>query len=404
MPLNPGSGPASTAYSQTLDTMLSTCLETYTKDPVNLFLDGGEKFLATVASKGRIFVVNDAAALRHPFIYDHGEDSTYYMPDDLGHASGTGNLSNVATELLSQTAWSMQAATRNINFPQSQPAGNLIDYVSNVMKANFSSILNEEECLFVRGVNTASGAEALNSPFENDDAYNVGLPMSLPAIYSVGKVTATHTFGGLACDDTTGNTRWAPGGTAVSVSTGGGSGGSANGDYGDTRADLYSDLQKAILAHTYSETERPTNMYTTSGCFEAFLKAFRVDAALPDPVSIDMGKEGTIPFGGITIDWSRYLSLDAVWDTDGAADVSTVPMLGVNWNSLRLNLVRSGSPSGNSADLTGKIGWINQVSDLTPHPLTVTLFKRIEWKRQWSLDNGRRSFFNLCGNQNTDHA
>ena len=147
-------------------------------------------------------------------------------------------------------------------------------------------------------------------------------------------------------------------------------------------------------------------MYTTVGCFEAYLTSLRSEAALPDPVQANLGKEGTIPFGGITIDWSRYLSADAVWDTDGAgaASAANVPMLGVNWNSLRLNLVRAGSPSGNSADLTGKIGWIQQVSGLNPHPLTVTLFKRIEWKRQWSIDNGRRSFFNLCGNQNTDHA
>ena len=402
MPLNPGSGPASTAYSQTLDTMLSTCLETYTKDPVNLFLDGGEKFLATVASKGRIFVVNDAAALRHPFIYDHGEDSTYYMPDDLGHASGTGNLSNVATELLSQTAWSMHAATRNINFPQSQPAGNLIDYVSNVMKANFASILNEEECLFVRGVNTPTGAEALNDPFLGDENFSAGNPCSLPAIFSTGVVTAAHEFGGLSSDATNGKTRWAAGTTTVTAA------GTSYGDGSTTAINraMWTDLQKAIINHSFSETERPTNMYTTVGCFEAYLTSLRSEAALPDPVQANLGKEGTIPFGGITIDWSRYLSADVVWDTDGAGSASTanVPMLGVNWNSLRLNLVRAGSPSGNSADLTGKIGWINQVSGLNPHPLTVVLFKRIEWKRQWSLDNGRRSFFNLCGNQNTDHA
>ena len=392
--------PTSASYNRVLDNMLSTCLDTYTKDPVNLFLDGGEKFLSTAASKGRIFVVNDSASLRHPFIYDHGEASSYYEPDNLGTADGsaTGNLSSIATELLSQTQWDMQAATRNINFPQSQPAGNLIDYVSNVMRANFASILNEEELLFIKGNNTVAAAIALNDPCVADENYTAGKPTSLTSIYSTGKVTDTHKFGGLASDSSTGNTRWAPGGTPVTGTAG------TYGNVGVSESNLYSDLQKVILSHSYSEVERPTNMYTTAGCFEAFLAAFRSEAALPDPVSIDMGKEGTIPFGGITIDWSRYLTKASVWDTDGAGHANNIPMLGVNWNSLRLNLVRAGSPSGNSADLTGKIGWINQVSDLQPHPLTVTLFKRIEWKRQWSLDNGRRSFFNLIGNQNSDHA
>ena len=77
-------------YNRSLETMLSTCLDTYSKDPVNLFLDGGEKFLGAAASKGRIFVVNDSASIRHPHIYDHASSgSSYYEPDNLGVAAGT---------------------------------------------------------------------------------------------------------------------------------------------------------------------------------------------------------------------------------------------------------------------------------------------------------------------------
>ena len=65
------------------------------------------------------------------------------------------------------------------------------------------------------------------------------------------------------------------------------------------------------------------------------------------------------------------------------------PVLGVNWNSLRLNVVRAG---GIESD---KVGFIRQIGGLQPHPALTNLFKRLEWKRCWSLDNGRRSFFKI---------
>ena len=123
------------------------------------------------------------------------------------------------------------------------------------------------------------------------------------------------------------------------------------------------------------------------------LGLLRASAALPDPVNTDLGKKGTIAFGGVTLDWSRYLGISTVWDVDETttheSTTATYPVLGVNWNSLRLNTVRAGSPGSDN------IGFIRQLGDLQAHPLKTNLFKRIEWKRQWSVDNGRRSFFNL---------
>ena len=160
-----------------------------------------------------------------------------------------------------------------------------------------------------------------------------------------------------------------------------------------THATMFADLQSAILGSSYSEVERPTHVYMALGSFEKMLDLLRDSAALPDPVRVDMGKEGTIPFGGVTLDWSRYLGASTVWDIEGTAThestTATYPILGVNWNSLRLNTVRAGSPGSDN------IGFIRQLGGLQPHPLKTNLFKRIEWKRQWSVDNGRRSFFNV---------
>ena len=157
-----------------------------------------------------------------------------------------------------------------------------------------------------------------------------------------------------------------------------------------THATMFADLQNAILGASYSEVERPTHVYMALGSFEKVLGLLRTDAALPDPVNTDLGKEGTVAFGGVTLDWSRYLGASSAWDVFPDEDTTaTYPILGVNWNSLRLNTVRAGSPGSDN------LGFIRQLGDLQPHPQKTNLFKRIEWKRQWSVDNGRRSFFNL---------
>ena len=360
------------SYDQTIDTMVTTALDTMSRDPANLLSDSGEKFLKAAASKGRLFVVNDAENVRHPVLYDHGESTTYYSPDSTGSTdhTATGNLTAGATEILTQTLYTMQAATRNINFPQSQPSGNMIDYVSNVVKANMMKILNEEECLFVRGENTGSGTEARIVPFSGDTGYTGNQPMSVAALLHTGSNTGSQVFGNLASDNINsgdGNTKWATQQVSAGSFTGG--------------VGIFDDVQTMILQSGFSEVERPTDFYCSQTFYEFFLAQMRKKGALPDPVQANLGRESAIPFGGITIDWSRYLEMDEIWDRTGAA--ATHPLFGINWNSLRLNLVRAGGISGDS------LGFIRTIGGTQPHPLTTNIFKRIEWKRQWSLDRGR---------------
>ena len=376
---------AAASYTIELDTMVSTALDTYSRDPINALTDSGEKFLKTAAQQGRVFVVNDAENVRHPVMYDHGTNSALYEPDKISGAQDAGTaLSAAAKEILTHARFTLQAATRNINMPQSQPAGNLIDYVSSVVKANMMHILNEEEQLFVRGVagapGTGTASQKRGAALEDAD-YAAGIPGSLPG-FLLGSTanseqgsTVTETFAGLKTSEIA---KWSP----YQVDSEGTSG---------KHDKIFNDLQKAILYSSYSEVERPTHCYMTLDSFEAVLEKLRTDAALPDPVRADMGKEGTIPFGGITLDWSRYLSKEAMWDGTGVAATATYPMLGINWNSLRLNTVRAGGIGDDS------IGFIRQIGDMQPHPTLSNVFKRIEWKRCWSVDNGRRSFFTIYG-------
>ena len=375
------------SYNQSLDTMVSTAIDTYSRDPINALTDSGEKFLKAAAQKGRVFIVNDSENVRHPVLYDAGENTTLYRPDDISGDPTVNNLSDTATEILTHTIFAMQAATRNINFPQSQPPGNVIDYVSNVVKANMMQILNHEEIMFVRGVVNGGGGFVPRGAMPNDTgaaaAYTEGVPVSLPGLLygsssvspaAAGDQTA-FSFANLKVDDIP---RWEPYHIAAT---------------GTNHSGLIEDLQKAILYASYSETERPTDVMVNLDTFEKMLDLLREKAALPDPVRADLGKEGTIAFGGITMDWSRYLDKSAGWDViDPESGTPSYPILGLNWNSLRLNTVRAGGVSGDS------IGFIRQIGDMQPHPLKSNLFKRIEWKRQWSVDNGRRSFFTIYGN------
>ena len=372
------------SYNQSLDTMVSTALETYSKDPINALTDSGEKFLKAAASNGRVFVVNDAETVRHPILYGHGEDSSLYVPDTVSGTAAVDNLGVAASEILTQALFFMQAGTRNINFPQSQPPGNLIDYVSTVIKANMMKIFNEEEILFTQGIAAGAsvpGSPVAKDPMTTDASYTAGYPMSLRALFQSSSTPTSIEADGDTTDESFANVKtddiakWQPHYQATTSAT---------------HATMFADLQNAILGASYSEVERPTHVYMALGSFEKVLGLLRTDAALPDPVNTDLGKEGTVAFGGVTLDWSRYLGASSAWDVFPDEDTTaTYPILGVNWNSLRLNTVRAGSPGSDN------LGFIRQLGDLQPHPQKTNLFKRIEWKRQWSVDNGRRSFFNL---------
>ena len=387
------------SYSYEIDTLVSTTLDAYSGDPINLLTKSGEKFLNTMRNSGRIFYVKDCEKIRHPLLIGHGENSSYYKSDLLdgtpaaGGSSGSGGiLSTDAVEILTQANFMMHAATRNINMPQSMPPGDVIDYVDTLVRANLLKIWNEEEKLFWLG-RAAGEAQTATSraPFTGDSQNTTvkfvhGHPMSVISLFS-GSTTARkaapatddddqtdESWAGIKTDDV--GAEWEPQHFSATASG----------------AELVTELQSAVDLCGFSEDERVTHIFTSRAVYEKMLDLLRDKAALPDPIFSDWGASYNhfLPFGGIQIQWSRYLTEAAEWDLNSGTQTAVEPIFGLNLNSLRMNVVMNSSP------IDGDLGYIRQIGDGTyPHPTLTNVFKRIEWKRNYSVDNGRRSMFDM---------
>jgi hypothetical protein len=424
---------ATTSYNQTIDTLVSTTIDAYSGDPLNLLTKSGEKFLNRMRQAGRIFYIKDCEKIRHPLLYGHGEDSSYYTPDQLTGTPEIGGLGTEAVELLTQAQFLTNAATRNINMPQSMPAGDVISYVDTLIQANLMKIWNEEERLFLTGQTaqmyeqdaTNNESKLHNSmpqsraPLDTDDSYKAGLPMSLLGLLteSTGdgvngewkhdawvdgadvtiNSNATKTFAGVKTSDV--GAEWMPQFYDLSEA-----------QYGtaDTAGgmDLVGALQRMIDNAGFSESEHVTDIFTDQSVFENLLQTLRDQGALPDPIRADMvaGWNHYMPFGGVMVSWSRYMNKHEAWNLEQmdrddtspyaltAGQTQAHPIIGLNLNSLRMNIVMNSSP------IDGQLGFIRQIGDGTyPHPTLTNLFKRIEWKRSYSVDGGRRSMFMASG-------
>jgi len=403
--------PRASTYTRTLDTLASMSLDTRTSDVHSTVSDFGEKFIKTLNSKGRVFVVNDAEGLRHPVASTGAEPITYFTPDNMGGTDDY-NFETTAKDPLSQIQFTMPVASININFPQAMPAGDLVSYVDTRIKMTMIDLFNKEEKLLLTGEQNGDGYSRYRSPFYGDTtygasdisgggtelndqcSYEAGIPTNLPSYLMGGTQKAgcgddvdmsTNMFAGIKMSDFPTAEYDQPyvaawdGATDTSFNYNTAAQGKA----------FFNALQTAILTSTYSETERPTDIWTTLGVFTGIIAALRIDGALPDPVRANMGKEGTIPFGGLNVDWHRYLEADAIWNPLDK-DQAELPVLGINFNSLRLNLVKRGG--GLPHD---EVGMFESVGEMELAHVLPILYKRVQWKRQLSWDHGRRSNFIL---------
>ena len=90
------------------------------------------------------------------------------------------------------------------------------------------------------------------------------------------------------------------------------------------------------------------------------------------------------------VDWSRYLDADGLYDISGGV-AADHPIIGINTNSLRLNVVAGGGVNDDS------LGFVQKVGGTQKHAAKANIFDRVQYKRCWSLDGGRRSFFQIEG-------
>jgi len=374
-------------YAQKIDTLTTVAIDEATSDLANLVNEGGEKLIKKMQSNGRIFVVNDAEKVKHPVMYGSGS-TLYFNPDSLGgettggDGSTTDALGYTANEIMSFAQFQMYSATRNINYPQAMPAGNFIPYVSNAIKMHMMDILQKEELMFLRGTDTIPlGGYVARGPLAGDDGATDGKPMTVAGLLNADD---SMTFAGIDVGTGSGDfEQWRP----TLVNGAGVTGGDAD---PDTIAEFGPALDLAILNASYSETERPDWILTTKGQYTNILSALRAASQINDAVLANLGTTEQVPYAGCMIDWSRYLDESTVWDVSAGVGTES-PVLGINTNSLRLNVVAGGGVSDE------KLGFVQKVGTTQTLPTRTNIFDRVQYKRCWSIDGGRRSFFQIEG-------
>ena len=392
--------PATNADSRILDTIVTSAIDTISGNPANLVNEGGEKLLGKLAKRGRIFRVNDADRVEHPVMHgSDGEAWTSYQADEFDGAPGTNNLSANQNDVLSKALFSLIDRTKNFNVPQSmigrptQLAMSDIAYLAQRMAMETFEL--EEARLLIGGATALGGPSATNTytklpPHEGDTGFDASKgSMSLSSLYITGKDASANQFANIAVDDDANwDSQLYAAGCADSTAV--------------TGDEIVKDLQNALVKCDFGGMERPTDVLSTIDYYTAFLQELRSMGTINDTLIRDMGAgpNTEIPFGSVLVDYSRHLTADTEWDLNaytgggasaGAGNDPVVPVLGLNLNSLRWNLVSEGIGVGADA------GWIRAVSELAPHPLKTNFFKRLHYKSCYSLDAGRRSFFRIEG-------
>jgi hypothetical protein len=379
-------------YTRTIDTLFSVATDTVSGDPVNLINQGGEKLLPELAAKGRIFMVNDAKQVSHPVLHQDGGGAIVdYLPGVITGSTAGQSLDNVAKEILTHAKFDMIASSRNISFPQDMPAGNQLDYMVNLVKSSGIGIFQREEALLVTG---SADAASVNSfaPMDGDTNFASSAatrrPMSLLGLVAAGTEKSgetdspgidrsPQTFAGIEIDEFA---HWAP----QYIQT---SGYSSDANT-ISAAEFEADIQKAILQCTFSGVESPDTILVGTVLYEGLLSAFRGRLGPMHLMENSVYGDEHFMIGGCKVIRHRMLDLaDANYDLSGGNSAGCLGIYLLNMKSLRMNIVKQDMSIGEG------FGFLTSpIEGVYPHPEKTNLFKRVGWKRCYSLDNGRRSF------------
>jgi len=388
------------SYSRNVDTLFAIAADTISGDPINLINEGGEKLLPELAAKGRVFMVNDAKQVSHPVLHaDGGGVSRDYLPGVITGVTGGHALDNVAAEILSHAKFDMIAGSRNISFPQDMPDGNQLDYMVNLLRSSTISLFNREESLLVTGATDGGTTVLANGCMTADDSfYDADIdgvrPLSILGLIAAGTSasgddgdlnTTNESWGGLKVDDVA---QWAP--QHIIPTTG-----AADAEPVTTAA-LEAAIQKAVLQCTFNGVEAPDTILMGTDLYEHMLSAYR--GRLSPIHLMEDSAHGTEFFmiAGCKVIRHRMLNAtDNAYDLRGDDD-ACLPVYLLNLKSLRMNIV---SQDMNITDGQGFLS--SPIDGVFPHPTSTNLFKRVGWKRCYSLDNGRRSFGYLDGIKGT---
>lgn len=371
-----------TGIAYPADTLATVAWQSVSKNLTNLINQGGEQVIAELSRRGRIFVTPDVEHLVTPVMHADPGDTTYvgYKPDNYGAGA---TVANSSADFLASARYTYVAHSDNVSWGQSHPKGTDLDFHMAMAKAKAAVILQREESALLLGNYTADGDNPVSvAPYEGDaefDGTNFK-PMSLKAIYTAGTQfpgdggasEAAEEFAGIIGSDAA---QWIP--QVVDTTA-------ANGSA------LLADIE-GLLAACYFNTEESADYGLIGRAVWSKLNALlRAESALPQPMGTDIVRNPAqaVNVGGVPFVWHRMLNtkdlLNDYTDTGGAQTVA-YPIFLLNLKSLRLNIPYGGG------EVEG-LPFVRRIGQPYLVPTTTNWSYRLEWKRQYSLDKGRRSF------------
>lgn len=374
-----------TGIAYPADTLATVAWQSVSKNLTNLINQGGETLIKELTSRGRIFVTPDVEHLVTPVMHADPGDTTYvgYKPDNYGAGA---TVANSSADFLATARYTYVAQSDNVSWGQSHPKGTDLDFHMAMAKAKATVILQREESALLLGNYTADGDNPVSvAPYEGDaefDSTNFK-PMSLKAIYAAGTQfpgdgglsEAGEEFAGIIGSD---SAQWIP-----QVPTTSAVNGSA----------LIADIEDALSAACYSPMECVDYGLVGRDIWKKLNSLLRQESALNQPLKADLVRNPTqaVMCGDVPIVWHRMLNTkDALNDYAVSSATVCYPFFLLNLKSLRLNIPYGGGEV-EGLPFVRRIGQPYLVPDRTNWSY------RLEWKRQYSLDNGRRSFAYING-------
>jgi len=379
-----------------------------TSDPAWLVNDRGEKFYRKAAERGRVFSVNDADYVEHLLTTGAtgGEGSAWKYYRGSREVAGSQAMGSASSLALTQNGiWSTARSSildvaSNFVIPEDllrRPVQQGIDTVAGLLERHMAEFFQEEEAYAVLGGATDVAAPVALAPHLTDANFGGGSDYAdMPSFSLLGLFISgvdnnrgpaggsqygnkeTETFMGISQENAP---KWEPYFDAVDNDNGGKTAFNAN-----NGQDVYEYLQKYIIAVSrYGAGEMVTDWMVTPEMYEEVLKYMRSKGQINDALLGNLATTTEIPIAGTMLDFHHFLTAHAGWDcTSDVTPVATHPIMGINWSSLRFNMVYGGDAA------TGK--WLEPISDFQVAEQDTWLFKRLHARSCWSLDNGRRSF------------
>ena len=395
--------PLTRQTTELLDSLVLSTINTMTADPAFLVNDRGEKLLRKMAQRGRVFSeVNDADAIEHPLMIAGAADTDrwkYYRGSRAASGDTTmGSASSLTTDqedVFSVARSTILDTASNFVVPQDivkRPVQKQLDTIEALLKRHMNLFFREQESYLVLGGSTPSANPTVLSPHLTDENFGsystpsfslLGLMIDGVSIAGNDSIHGTDLADNKFMGVLGSEAEWSPYIDSYDDAVGATAKVAYNNNNGQ---DVYEALQDYIIqVARYGPGEQVTDWLVTPEMYGEVLKYLRSISRTNDELISNLATTTEIPVAGTMFDFHHYLAASTYWDvsTASASAEVTHPIIGLNMDSLRLNLVYGGDVEDS---------FLTPVSDFAPFPQKTNLFKRLHARHCFSIDNGRRSF------------